>query len=923
MSKRNIYIIAAIATLLVVITLLVFTVFKPGFDYQRTNAFKAIPDSSPMFMVISKPSQFLNKTGQNELAITLSEAQLPQSIASKTQQTYAYLKDNENVSRILRNNELVISLNYSGRDNIDPLFIITLNTKTDHDLVQRALKQIESNENIKIEHRKYNRVDISQFNFENNSIHIAVHEGLCLIAEKSLVIEEAIRQLNTGGIDENPELQTLLKTTGSQADINLFLNHKHADRLLSKYTASNLASKTSLVKTYAGWTEIDINLSNDKILMSGFTAANRNENYFSNTLQNQQPATSRIDRVLPQSTAFYTALTLSNFKAFFTEYEEYLNKRNLFFQRQEQLTKIERESSTNIQNLFLEIVDQEVAMAGIITDQNNPQSGRIFVVNTKSGSLSQQKMVEMQQNYISRRNLNPGDWSVNYDIDNQTSFTIYRFPYSNLATTLLGQTFSGVQTNWFAVYENTLVFGDSHRTVSRALLSNVLGETLTGNMEYNRFKSNLNSRSNITFYSNTAASIPIASALFNNALASHIQENEDLRKFKAFAWQVSATGEMLYNNACLLYNPEIKSKPQTIWQSNIGSAFDFKPKFVINHNDRQNREIVIQDNKHNFYLINNVGRIVWQIKLDGPIMGEVHQIDYFKNGKLQYLFNTESKIYLIDRNGNNVNNFPITLRAKASNGVSVFDYNNNRDYRLFVACTDRNIYAYNMDGNLLNGWNIFKTDHEVSTPIQHFRVDGKDFIVASDNMRDYILHRRGTIRVNTAAVYAHSANNTIYLEDRSANNEPRLVATDTEGNLHYIYLEDGKHEMRKFEKMSDTHFFLSENITSAPGNEYVFADKNQLIIFNSNGKEILRKKLESEITHRPNIYTFSGGVKKVGITCKNANKISLFDINGTMHPGFPLDGSTEFSIGFITSEMLNFNLLVGSPDGFLYNYYVE
>jgi hypothetical protein len=42
-----------------------------------------------------------------------------------------------------------------------------------------------------------------------------------------------------------------------------------------------------------------------------------------------------------------------------------------------------------------------------------------------------------------------------------------------------------------------------------------------------------------------------------------------------------------------------------------------------------------------------------------------------------------------------------------------------------------------------------------------------------------------------------------------------------------------------------------------------------------------------------------------------------------MHEGFPLNGCTEFSIGLISSERSNFNLLVGSPDGYLYNYYVE
>jgi hypothetical protein len=86
---------------------------------------------------------------------------------------------------------------------------------------------------------------------------------------------------------------------------------------------------------------------------------------------------------------------------------------------------------------------------------------------------------------------------------------------------------------------------------------------------------------------------------------------------------------------------------------------------------------------------------------------------------------------------------------------------------------------------------------------------------------------------------------------------------------------------------------------------------------------MLKKEFDKSITHSPNIYTFSGGAKKIGVTCKDENQIYLFDTKGQMHQGFPLAGSTEFSIGFISAEMSNFNLLVGSPDGYLYNYYVE
>jgi hypothetical protein len=86
------------------------------------------------------------------------------------------------------------------------------------------------------------------------------------------------------------------------------------------------------------------------------------------------------------------------------------------------------------------------------------------------------------------------------------------------------------------------------------------------------------------------------------------------------------------------------------------------------------KEILVQDKLNNLYLINNMGRVVWKYPLEAPILGEIAQIDLFKNNKLQYLFNTTHKIHLLDRNANPVANYPISLPATATNGLTVYDY---------------------------------------------------------------------------------------------------------------------------------------------------------------------------------------------------------------------------------------------------------
>ena len=62
------------------------------------------------------------------------------------------------------------------------------------------------------------------------------------------------------------------------------------------------------------------------------------------------------------------------------------------------------------------------------------------------------------------------------------------------------------------------------------------------------------------------------------------------------------------------------------------------PRFVTNHRTGE-REVVIQDTDNQLYLIGHDGKILWKKRLDSPIVGDIYQVDLFRNGFLQLAFN--------------------------------------------------------------------------------------------------------------------------------------------------------------------------------------------------------------------------------------------------------------------------------------------
>ena len=232
-----------------------------------------------------------------------------------------------------------------------------------------------------------------------------------------------------------------------------------------------------------------------------------------------------------------------------------------------------------------------------------------------------------------------------------------------------------------------------------------------------------------------------------------------------------------------------------------------------------------------------------------------------------------------------------------------------------VAGEDRKIYMYDYQGKIVTGWDFGRTSDLVTTPVQHFRISGKDYIVFKDTKRIYIQDRRGETRV-PVDVSINYSNNPLML---NADGAPKIVTTDNTGNVHYIYF-DGKHEQKKTSRFSKDHFFAVDDLDGNKIPDFVFTDKNEVTVFDENGKKLFSKKTAKQISFPPNVYAFSFNLRKIGVVDAESNRIYLFNPDGKLHEGFPLQGNSEFSIGKLTDSSDALNLIVGSSGGKLYNY---
>jgi hypothetical protein len=198
----------------------------------------------------------------------------------------------------------------------------------------------------------------------------------------------------------------------------------------------------------------------------------------------------------------------------------------------------------------------------------------------------------------------------------------------------------------------------------------------------------------------------------------------------------------------------------------------------------------------------------------------------------------------------------------------------------------------------------------------------KDYIVFSDMTRSYFLDRRGRERIKPEEKVSFSPGNPFSLDMNIQEGRPRWINSDTTGNVRAVYVDGSVSTLLKH-KASAGHKFQTRDLSSDGIPEFIFAEASELQVLDQDGRRLFTYKVKGHIGDMPDIYKFSASDLKIGITDQSRNRIYLINSDGSLYEGFPLEGSTRFSIGYFAGSDSRFNLIVGSSNNFLYNYSIE
>ncbi|MBI9067120.1 MAG: hypothetical protein JEZ09_07495 [Salinivirgaceae bacterium] len=902
-----------------IVTILIFIISIGGFyiylkqqQSPLTQPIHAIPLNTSMFIEFKNPMGFLEKiNGNNSFTQKLREFPEIMEKANELRFIDSIINSDEVLKTHIRDKKILLSIHEIGKNKFERLYLTKLSGKFE---ANQILKTLSNNVIAKYSnsHSRYNQVKIFAVQGKLKSFYYCFHRGVLMGSSSELLIKDAIRQVeNPNGLQLNADFNHLLKTAGDNVDANIYIQLKEANNLLAKVVSlKNLKDKS--LSHIGNWVELDVNLKNNTLLLNGFNATTET-NDFQSLFDGQNPSTMKFAKFTPVGVNSTLAFGLSDYNKYKESFRKFMEKtgqtdRYLINKK----TFIET-FGQNAETRLSEIFKNELAQVEL-ADGNY-----LFYVKVKGYRDGQELVQNWINHYAKKIGQSSSAFKNSYKLDAESEFPIYTLPIEFIPLRLFGPWFKECSAKYVAVFDDYLIFSSNYKALTRTIYDNILQKTLSYNSAYNNYADFISTKVNMHAFISLESMHNSLETFLTPEAFNYFKKNEVILKdFYGLTWQFSSESNLIYNNLLVRNQPSKTLKAATVWEARLDTLVAFKPQLLVNHYTNE-KEILIQDLKNNIYLINNTGRIIWKKQIDEPILGEVHQVDYFKNGKLQILFNTKAKLYLFDRNGNFVERYPIKLSSETNQPLALFDYDNRKNYRIFIGGIDRKIQVYSIKGKTVTGFNFNATDNNIIAPMQYFRSNNKDYLLVTDSSRIYILNRRGDSRIKLKKQFKPSPNNLFVFQAGNNTRNDRLIRTDIHGNVNFIYF-NGDVETKQINDFSKNHFFEIVDVTGDNIYDFIYIDANELSVFNLSGKKQFTHKFDSKIEHSPAIYKFSSNKIYIGVTETQKRHVYLFDGKGQIIEGFPLLGKTKFSIGFLDKNSPTFNLVVGGDDQYLYNY---
>lgn len=837
---------------------------------EKEPALEAVGAETPLIIetngLKSVFDQFRDKPYWNEI----KETRLISKFQTQVTELRHLLDKKTDFAELFKDSDLHLSVHLTEATNFNYLYILE---RTSFKQLQRIdAGQYLDQQGYNYDKRTFHNTPIYDIKRDNKVLTVSYKKGLLLASFSSFLVEDAIVQLDdVRSVRKDSAFQRLQQVAKSKEATKIYLNLNHFDVLSPLLMNPQHDYIFNKIASFSDWLELDLLANDEGILLNGYTSST-DTNQELDKLKNLPPQDGQLVSSVPSTTSFF-------FYYGVTDYLQYAKQAQV-------------DTTSEYYPYFSTWLGGEWAFGVNERVGYDIREQSFFIARTKDAELSRKSLQEVAR-------LTNGTAHV----DSFQNLSIGHISQDSILESVMQHDYLTISDPYYTVLDNAVLFAVTKDNLKNIIQRIVNDKVLSKNLQYLDFRKQLSSRTNFYFYTNARNASTSLQKVLSEQLAEQINDNKSFEHFSPYAMQFSNFNDLYFTNVFIGYDADLEQETNELWTADLDTTTHFSPLPVKNHKNNQ-WEFFVQDDANTIYLIDNNGQILWRRNLERSIISDVQQLDFYNNGKLQYIFNTRKRIYLIDRLGRDVASYPLNLPASTTTGLQLVEYEKRGVYRIFVGCENGNIYGYERSGKPLPGWSPQEGVGTMIAPLYYHVVENNDYLVAANQKgKLYYFNRAGDLRTDQPVkldtnILIHEPY-TVHLEEDNF----AFIGHDSSGTTYHAY-RDGSTDIVDTTQYQNAFSMKARDIDADQTVEYVFLDSSRIRVYENDFSIKFTYIFPGEVDHPVFFVPGAGRSDKIpiGTLSRKENKIYLFHADGALFQKFPLEGNTAFHVQKLARE---------------------
>lgn len=701
---------------------------------------------------------------------------------------------------------------------------------------------------------------LNRWTHDETGLIVAAINGLIIMADSETAVDAAIYNLlQSNGLWYDFRFMQVRNSSGKNVQLNLYLR-----------LTDQLIGQQSLWRQVGDWLVLDVTTRAEGPVMNGFAHNADSTAHLINLFRDCPPQPMRFTAAMPADVSAFMMFAVKDM----AKWHRRLNRNN-------------GAMSSMLDSLNLAL---NLDIAAYFTPWMSGQFGSCRLPR-RDGSVIHYAIMGSSNNELADQLL----LSLSERTGGDTN--VRSISSEKVLQVILGPITPALQTPHFVRVDDHIIFGNSQEELSIYVHHLRADRTLATDISFAAFSEQFSSSFNVFSFQK----LPFEAARLHSGLTPQGESiltdiSRLFSQFPAFGVQFSNAGGTFYVNMHWRYDPNWQSRPAEEAAARTDAPVTMRPVWVRNHLSGE-PELLVQDRDNTLYLFNRTGQELFKRNLPESIVGRPVQVDRFKNGNLQYVFSTNNFIYQIDRNGKDVEGFPVELESPVSAPMLVVDYDNKRNYRLLVPSRNLRMYNYGIDGKKVKGWKFDRTATEAGTSMAYLSHNRRDHLsIVETGGKAHLLDRAGGRRGNVKDSVSRSANTKLFPFSPKDVNKSGFYLSDPEGTINHITL-NGEVRLISLGRFTADHRYWLADLDADGSPEHIFLDINTLKVFSAD-KELLFKRRVPPESSGPAVQTAPDGRQFIALSDSDNNQLLLLDATGNNMDGFPLGGNGPFDVWF-------------------------